>query len=70
MLSSYFLEQGEKQNVEVWWALLKITLINFNSPLPTLTLVVHVPIIKVINIMWIIISPYIQKYNKVNHKLL
>jgi hypothetical protein len=70
MLSSYFIEQDERKNVEVWWALLKITLINFNSPLPTLTLANHVPIINVINMMCVIISPYIQNYNKINHKSL
>jgi hypothetical protein len=65
---SYFIKQGEKQNVEVWWTLLKITLIQLNSQFPTLTLANHVPIIKIINMMWIIISPYIQNYNKINHK--
>jgi hypothetical protein len=45
-------------------------LIHLKPPPPILILVNHVPIVILMGMMCIIVFPYIQNYNKINHKLL
>jgi hypothetical protein len=40
----------------------------FPNPLQALTLTNHIPIVKFMGMMWIIVLPFIQNLNKVNHK--
>jgi hypothetical protein len=40
----------------------------FPNPLQALTLGIHIPIVKIMGMMRIIVLPFIQNLNKVNHK--
>ncbi len=46
----------------------RIALIHLKPPPPTLTLTNHIPIMKFMGLMKIVISPYIWNYDKANHK--